>query len=135
MKPITKILLAGIGLVLIGGGAAGGYWYGNRQAMKTMPDSATADAARPTATAEKPAEKKLLYYRNPMGLPDTSPVPKKDWMGMDYLPVYEGEEPDSGGGGIKISLDKVQKLGVRTEAAMKRNLMHPVRAEIGRAHV
>jgi Cu(I)/Ag(I) efflux system membrane fusion protein len=24
-----------------------------------------------------------------MGLPDTSPVPKKDSMGMDYIPVYE----------------------------------------------
>src|SRR5207237_7619660 len=23
-------------------------------------------------------ERKILYYRNPMGLPDTSPVPKKD---------------------------------------------------------
>jgi Cu(I)/Ag(I) efflux system membrane fusion protein len=32
---------------------------------------------------------KILYYRNPMGLPDTSPVPKKDSMGMDYIPVYE----------------------------------------------
>lgn len=36
--------------------------------------------------------KRILYYRNPMGLPDTSPVPKKDSMGMDYLPVYDGEE-------------------------------------------
>ena len=26
----------------------------------------------------------------------TSPVPKKDWMGMDYIPVYEGEEQDDG---------------------------------------
>lgn len=32
---------------------------------------------------------KILFYRNPMGLPDTSPVPKKDSMGMDYIPVYE----------------------------------------------
>ena len=39
-------------------------------------------------------QKKVLYYRNPMGLPDTSPVPKKDSMGMDYLPVYEGEGED-----------------------------------------
>ena len=34
---------------------------------------------------------RILYYRNPMGLPDTSPVPKKDSMGMDYIPVYEDE--------------------------------------------
>ena len=38
--------------------------------------------------------KRVLYYRNPMGLPDTSPVPKKDSMGMDYIPVYEGEDED-----------------------------------------
>jgi len=29
---------------------------------------------------------RIRYYRNPMGLPDTSPTPKKDSMGMDYLP-------------------------------------------------
>jgi len=34
--------------------------------------------------------RKILYYRNPMGLPDTSPVPKKDWMGMDYIPGLRG---------------------------------------------
>ena len=34
-----------------------------------------------------PGEKRILFYRNPMGLPDTSPVPKKDSMGMDYRPV------------------------------------------------
>ena len=54
-----------------------------------------------------------------MGLPDTSPVPKKDWMGMDYIPVYEGEEEESGT--VKISLDKVQKSGVRTAAVERRS--------------
>jgi Cu(I)/Ag(I) efflux system membrane fusion protein len=34
--------------------------------------------------------RKIKYYRNPMGLPDVSPVPKKDNMGMDYIPVYAG---------------------------------------------
>lgn len=74
----------------------------------------------PEATATLPAgERQVLYYRNPMGLPDTSPVPKKDAMGMDYVPVYAGEE--SGGpaaqGGIAISPERIQTLGVRTEAA------------------
>lgn len=42
----------------------------------------------------KPSEKgRILYYKNPMGEPDTSPVPKKDSMGMDYIPVYENEVP------------------------------------------
>jgi Cu(I)/Ag(I) efflux system membrane fusion protein len=69
---------------------------------------------------------KILYYRNPMGLPDTSPVPKKDWMGMDYIPVYEGEEQDAGT--IRVSLDRVQRAGVRSEAAMPRILARPVKA-------
>ncbi len=71
------------------------------------------------------AEPKLLYYRNPMGLPDTSPVPKKDSMGMDYIPVYEGDDQPEGQ--VKISPEKVQKLGVKTEVASVRPLTRPVR--------
>src|SRR5438067_6691665 len=35
--------------------------------------------AAKSATPGRPANKRILYYRNPMGLPDTSPIPKKDW--------------------------------------------------------
>ena len=73
------------------------------------------------------AERKILYYRNPMGLPDISPVPKKDWMGMDYIAVYEGEEQDDGKS-IKVSLDKIQRSGVRTEPVEARVIVRPVRA-------
>jgi Cu(I)/Ag(I) efflux system membrane fusion protein len=61
-----------------------------------------------------------------MGLPDTSPVPKKDWMGMNYIPVFEGEEQDAGT--VRVSLDRVQRSGVRTEMASLRTLSRPVRA-------
>jgi Cu(I)/Ag(I) efflux system membrane fusion protein len=71
--------------------------------------------------------RKVLYYRNPMGLPDTSPVPKKDWMGMDYIPVYEGEEQQEGNT-VKVSLEKIQRSGVRTEVAESRAIVEPVRA-------
>ena len=75
----------------------------------------------------KPANSgKILYYRNPMGLADTSPVPKKDWMGMDYIAVREGE--DEPGSTVKISLDRVQRSGVRTGKAEMRKLARPVRA-------
>jgi Cu(I)/Ag(I) efflux system membrane fusion protein len=82
--------------------------------------------------AKKPAPmaggtRKILYYRNPMGLPDTSPVPKKDSMGMDYIPVYEGEEQDDGKT-VKVSVDKVQRSGVRTEAVEARTIVRTVRA-------
>lgn len=70
--------------------------------------------------------RKILYYRNPMGLPDTSPVPKKDPMGMDYVPVYEGDEPDDGS--IKLSPGKIQRTGVKSEPVEHRIMRTPVRA-------
>ena len=72
--------------------------------------------AKPAAPAEK-AGKRILYYRNPMGLPDISPVPKKDWMGMDYIPVYEGEQDD--GNTVKVSPGRLQRTGVKTELVGK----------------
>ena len=101
---------------------AAGYWLGGRA-------SSHPEAAAPAAGASAAkSERKVLYYRNPMGLPDTSPVPKKDPMGMDYIPVYEGEEPPAKAGTVKISLDKVQLLGVRTEPAAERELRRAVQA-------
>lgn len=84
------------------------------------------EVTAPTQSANS-GTKRVLFYRNPMGLPDTSPTPKKDSMGMDYIPVYEGEEADDGEA-VKISLDRVQRSGVRTEAAERRVIAEPVRA-------
>ncbi len=82
------------------------------------------DAPRKRATAAS-GSRKILYYRNPMGLPDVSPAPKKDSMGMDYIPVYEGEDADEGS--VKVSLDKIQRSGVRSEVVEARVLTRPVR--------
>lgn len=82
---------------------------------------------KPAQPKAAQGERKILYYRNPMGLPDTSPVPKKDWMGMDYIPVYEGEEQDDGKT-VKVSLDKIQRSGVRTETVQSRVIVQSVRA-------
>ena len=74
---------------------------------------------------------KVKYYRNPMGAPDTSPVPKKDSMGMDYIPVCADDnpaDPAPAAGTVKISLDKVQRLGVRSAAVEERALSRTVRA-------
>jgi len=79
-----------------------------------------------SAAAATEAERKLLYYRNPMGLPDTSPVPKKDWMGMDYLPVYAGEEADEKV--IKLSPGRIQRSGVRSQAVVRQAISRPIRA-------
>jgi len=104
--------------VVAGVGVAAGYWLGTRGPAQGP------QAGAHGAGQEAKKERKLLYYRNPMGLPDTSPVPKKDPMGMDYVPVYEGEEADRKlpAGTVRISLDKVQLLGVRTEPVSLREL-------------
>ena len=84
--------------------------------------------AMPTAAALVTKRNgKLLYYRNPMGLSDTSPVPKKDSMGMDYLPVYEGEDPGAEGA-VKINPAKVQQLGVQIVSVERRDLTRTIRA-------
>ena len=117
-----------LGAAALAAALAAGYWWGH---SSTAPQAASATAS-PSAEAGKPA-RKLLYYRNPMGLPDTSPVPKKDPMGMDYIAVFEGEgEADAAAastpGGVKISAEKVQQLGVRTQAAQMRVLERTLRA-------
>lgn len=71
------------------------------------------------------SSRRVLFYRAPMGT-DTSPVPKKDQMGMDYVPVYAGE--DAADGTVTISAERVQVLGVRTEAARAQVLATPIRA-------
>ncbi|MEQ8396154.1 efflux RND transporter periplasmic adaptor subunit [Thalassobaculum sp.] len=85
--------------------------------------TASADAAAP-AGSEAVGPRRILYYRNPMGLADTSPVPKKDSMGMDYIAVYEGE--DTGGSVVRISAGRLQQTGVRTEVAMRQPVGRPV---------
>jgi Cu(I)/Ag(I) efflux system membrane fusion protein len=79
------------------------------------------------AQAAETCNGKVKYYRNPMGAPDTSPVPKKDSMGMDYIPVC-ADEANEPVGTVKLSLDKVQRLGVRSEEVRERALSRTVRA-------
>ncbi len=76
---------------------------------------------------DKPIQRRILYYRNPMGLADVSPTPKKDWMGMDYVPVF-ADEVNLPPGSVRIDMAKVQRAGVRTEAVTQRNIARTVRA-------
>lgn len=69
---------------------------------------------------QAPAERQVLHYRNPMNPAVISPTPQKDSMGMDYLPVYADEAMDDTS--VRITPEKIQKLGVRTETAAPRRL-------------
>ena len=74
----------------VAAGTAASFWY-----SPTLQPTAAASVERSAAPAK--SDRKILYYRNPMGAPDTSPVPKKDSMGMDYIPVYADEKDDGYG--------------------------------------
>ena len=47
-------------------------------------------------------------------------------MGMDYIPVYEGEAED--GSTVKIAPGKLQRTGVRSESVSKRALFTSIHA-------
>lgn len=61
-----------------------------------------------------------LFYRSPMDPQQTSPVPMKDSMGMDYLPVYEqapASPSEVGGlGTVDIDPTRQQLIGLKTAA-------------------
>ena len=101
MKPRTLalVMIPALAVALLAG-----YLLGHRAAPASTPATAPAAGA-------------ILYYRNPMGLPDTSPVPKRDAMGMDYVPVRAGETLAEGQ--LRVSTERQQKLGVRLEAARR----------------
>jgi len=126
MKQSVKIAIGVLIVTVLA--AAGGYWMGHKGAGTGSGAATSSSDTNSGETAKK--ERKLLYYRNPMGLADTSPIPKKDSMGMDYIAVYEGEDDadPASANQIKISTEKIQKLGVRTEAASMRKLDKVVRA-------
>lgn len=108
------------------------YSAGPRQAGDGRPFTAVRASQDVSFEEKLPSEertvqadaKRVLYYRNPMGLPDTSPAPKKDSMGMDYLPVYEGEGNEDGV--IKLSPGRIQRSGVRSEPVRRQTIAQTV---------
>lgn len=89
---------------------------------------------------------KLLFYRNPMNPTITSPVPAKDEMGMDYIPVYEDdatapvksaqqqaddffsdETKVSGLGAVTMTDQGIKLSGVQVAAAVQEKLQRALR--------
>lgn len=58
-------------------------------------------------------ERQPLYYRHPHDPAVISPVPRKDEMGMDFVPVF-GDADAGGDGTVTLSPAMVNNLGVRT---------------------
>lgn len=88
---------------------------------------------KPSAHIEKQGiANKPLYFRNPMNPEITSPIPAKDDMGMDYIPVYaEGRGMKVAPGTVRIDSTVVQDMGVRTSKVRHEALSRNIRT-VGR---
>ena len=93
----------------------------------------TPSGAGASGSASSVSEKEILHYRSPMDPTVTSPVPAKDAMGMDYVPVYVDEiraaEASSVAGRAMVedSGEGLRLAGVRTEPARLERLAQTVR--------
>ncbi|NOZ52001.1 MAG: efflux RND transporter periplasmic adaptor subunit [Gammaproteobacteria bacterium] len=79
---MNKVLISVAVIVAMGIGFGAGYWLSNSK----VPAQQTAGIHGQTA------ERKVLFYRNPMNPAITSPVFMQDDMGMDYIAVYADDE-------------------------------------------
>ena len=96
-------------------GAGLGYWVAGQD-----------DEPARTGSAAAP-EREPLLYRNPMNPQITSPVPAKDAMGMDYIPVYaDNDAAGAPAGTVTIDPVTVQNIGVRTAVVARRTMSHVI---------
>lgn len=109
-RPGLLITSVAVALVI---GVGGGYWY----ASLHMPEA-------PASTDD--GRREPLFYRNPMNPEITSPVPAKDQMGMDYIPVYADEEGNAPAGTVTIDPVTIQNMGVRTAIVERRTLARQI---------
>ncbi len=86
-----------------------------------------------TADVKSGKDRKILFYRNPMDPRISSPVPAKDEMGMDYIPVYADEAKggsDTGVSGmapVVLSSQGIELSGVITAPAVSEGFVKTIR--------
>jgi Cu(I)/Ag(I) efflux system membrane fusion protein len=106
-------------------------WRAFHTDKKTQPQ--TRDVAVEKGTLEKGKaepqgeKKKIKYWVAPMDPTYIRDKPGKSPMGMDLIPVYEGEEQGLAEGTVKIDPVTVQNMGVRTEKVVRRPLSATIR--------
>ena len=92
--------------------------------------SAASSAAAGSSTGAA-GPRRILHYRNPMDPSVTSPVPMKDPMGMDYVPVYSDEAPAGsaveGHAPVEVSPDALRLAGLTTTVARRGTLARTIR--------
>jgi Cu(I)/Ag(I) efflux system membrane fusion protein len=109
MNRVIALIVGAVALVGIGAGI--GYWLGR------------VEAPTPPAAGKRTP----LFYRNPMNPEITSPVPAKDQMGMDYIPVFADDASTTRPPGtVRIDPVTTQSIGVRTALAETRSISREI---------
>ena len=111
MKPLATVVL-----LLVGAGAGVGalaLYQGG------IPLSLGTDAR---------AEREVLYYQHPHNPSIRSDEPRKDEMGMDYIPVYaDADNDDVDPEIVRITPAVIQNMGVRTATVERGSLARGIR--------
>lgn len=119
-----QVIVTAIIMLVLGSGL--GYWLAYQAAE---------ESTKEVGVSINKAKNKMgpLFYRNPMDPAITSPVPAKDSMGMDYIPVYADAAPGLKEASGTVTIDPVvaQNIGVRTTLAKQEAFSRTIRA-VGR---
>lgn len=100
-----------------------GRWDWASQLVERLQGSSSpSEGVQSTAAAP---QKKVKYWRDPMNPTNISDKPGKSAMGMDLVPVYEGEEDEETG--IRVSPSFLQNFAVRTAVAERGSIPVDIR--------
>ncbi len=95
------------------------------------PNGAGGPPAAAGATTASAGPRRILHYRNPMNPAVTSPVPMKDEMGMDYVPVTSDQVSVAGSveghASVEVSPDELKLAGLQSIVARRGRLAHTIR--------
>lgn len=119
---ISVVLVAGV----VGAGA---YWWGMQQGMQMATPAADIAAVGSKVPGADSADRKVLYWHDPMVPGKRFDKPgKSPFMNMMLEPVYAGEAADEGK--VTISPRLQQNLGIRT-AMVTRGAVAPTLEAVG----
>ena len=101
-----------LAMMALAAGGAGGVLYERERMAQTMDAGDDGD--------------KILYWVAPMDPNFRKDGPGKSPMGMDLVPVYEGQEPSGNPEEVTLSAAEVNTIGVRTAVARVEDIAHRI---------
>jgi len=125
----TLLLAAAMLAAGLGGGWMLAQWRAGVAHAPTAPMATQADAASAAAAANPGGERRVLYWYDPMVPTHRFDKPgKSPFMDMELVPRYADEAAD--GGGVAVSAQAVQSLGLRL-ATVDKQVLRPALEVVG----